>query len=111
MQCLQKSLSVSENELIKTLLAFYPQNDGTFLDAHLVLHMLNLTNSKVVHSEFVVSRQFLHRIGLVSSCLFYGHVEKSFSTLKNVLTDKRKAHLVQLAFEKDLTRTFWDEWK
>ncbi|CAM4607110.1 unnamed protein product [Leuciscus chuanchicus] len=44
--------------------------------------------------------------------------ENSFSTLKNVFTDnrrsmlhQRKAHLVQLAFERDLTRKFRHEWK
>ncbi len=44
--------------------------------------------------------------------------ENSFSTLKNVFTDnrrsmlhQRKAQLVQLAFERDLTRKFRDEWK
>ncbi|KAK0144461.1 Zinc finger MYM-type protein 1 [Merluccius polli] len=43
--------------------------------------------------------------------------ENSFSTLKSVLTDnrlsmlhQRKAHLVQLAFERDLTKRFTTEW-
>ena len=44
--------------------------------------------------------------------------ENSFSTLKSVLTDNRlsmlhhrKAHLVQLAFERDLPKRFTTEWK
>lgn len=44
--------------------------------------------------------------------------ENSFSTLKNVLTEhrlsmlyRRKANLIKLAFEKDLTKKFWEEWK
>ncbi|CAM4599721.1 unnamed protein product [Leuciscus chuanchicus] len=44
--------------------------------------------------------------------------ENSFSTLKNIYSEhrrsmlhKRKAHLIQLAFEKDLTRRFRNEWK
>ncbi|KAM8769430.1 uncharacterized protein AB9X84_001697 isoform 1-T1 [Acanthopagrus schlegelii] len=44
--------------------------------------------------------------------------ENSFSTLKNVFTEhrqsmlhQRKANLIHLAFEKDLTRKFRDEWK
>ncbi|CAK6983693.1 zinc finger MYM-type protein 1-like [Scomber scombrus] len=44
--------------------------------------------------------------------------ENSFSTLKNVFTEhrqsmlhQRKANLIQLAFEKDLTQKFRDEWK
>ncbi|XP_056298622.1 uncharacterized protein LOC130211699 isoform X2 [Pseudoliparis swirei] len=44
--------------------------------------------------------------------------ENSFSTLKNVYTEhrltmlhQRKANLIQLAFEKDLTRKFRNEWK
>lgn len=44
--------------------------------------------------------------------------ENSFSILKSVLTDnrlsmlhQRKAHLVQLAFERDLTKRFATEWK
>ncbi|XP_063039724.1 uncharacterized protein LOC134434959 [Engraulis encrasicolus] len=44
--------------------------------------------------------------------------ENSFSTLKNVFTDhrqsmlhKRKANLIKLAFEKDLTKKFRDEWR
>ena len=44
--------------------------------------------------------------------------ENSFSTLKNVFSEhrrsmlhRRKAQLIQLAFEKDLTRKFKSEWK
>lgn len=44
--------------------------------------------------------------------------ENSFSALKNVFTDhqrsmlhRRKAHLIQLGFEKDLTKKCRDEWK
>uniref|UniRef100_A0A8C9YYB0 TTF-type domain-containing protein n=1 Tax=Sander lucioperca TaxID=283035 RepID=A0A8C9YYB0_SANLU len=44
--------------------------------------------------------------------------ENSFSTLKNILTDhrlsmlhRRKANLIKLAFEKDLTKKFREEWK
>ncbi|XP_049328965.1 uncharacterized protein LOC111192074 [Astyanax mexicanus] len=44
--------------------------------------------------------------------------ENSFSTLKNVFTEhrqtmlhQRKANLIQLAFEKDLTQKFRNEWK
>ncbi|KAG9268359.1 hypothetical protein AMEX_G17325 [Astyanax mexicanus] len=43
--------------------------------------------------------------------------ENSFSTLKNVFTEHRqtmlqtKANLIQLAFEKDLTQKFRNEWK
>ena len=44
--------------------------------------------------------------------------ENSFSTLKNIFTEHRrsmlrrqKAHLIQLAFENDLSRKFKDEWK
>lgn len=44
--------------------------------------------------------------------------ENSFSTLKNVFTDhrqsmlhQRKANLIKLAFEKDLTKKFREEWR
>lgn len=44
--------------------------------------------------------------------------EKSFSTLKNMFTEHRgsmsypgKAHLIQAAFEKDLTKKRKTEWK
>lgn len=44
--------------------------------------------------------------------------ENSFSTLKNVFSEhrrsmlhRRKAHLIKLAFENDLSRKFREEWK
>ncbi len=50
------------SKLIEALSAFYPQYDSTFLDAQLVQDMMNLTNSEVIHSEFVVARQFLRKV-------------------------------------------------
>uniref|UniRef100_A0A8C1TJI1 TTF-type domain-containing protein n=1 Tax=Cyprinus carpio TaxID=7962 RepID=A0A8C1TJI1_CYPCA len=141
------------SKLIEALSAFDPQCDSTFLDAQLVQDMMNLTNSEVIHSEFVVARQFLRKVlarsissgekltlkqilqehhttleampsvlAAMKCALTFGAstatCENSFSTLKNVFTDnrrsmlhQRKAHLVQLAFERDLTRKFRDEWK
>ncbi len=43
------------SKLIEALSAFDPQYDSTFLDAQLVQDMMNLTNSEVIHSEFVVA--------------------------------------------------------
>ncbi len=141
------------SKLIEALSAFDPQYDSTFLDAQLVQDMMNLTNSEVIHSEFVVARQFLHKVlarsissgekltlkqilkehhttleampsvlAAMKCALTFGAstatCENSFSTLKNVFTDNRRsmlhqreAQLVQLAFERDLTRKFRDEWK
>ncbi len=141
------------SKLIEALSAFDPQYDSTFLDAQLVQDMMNLTNSEVIHSEFVVARQFLRKVlarsissgekltlkqilkehhttlevmpsvlAAMKCALTFGAstatCENSFSTLKNVFTDnrrsmlhQRKAQLVQLAFERDLTRKFRDEWK
>ncbi len=141
------------SKLIEALSAFDPQYDSTFLDAQLVQDMMNLTNSEVIHSEFVVARQFLRKVlarsissgekltlkqilqehhttleampsvlAAMKCVLTFGastaSCENSFSTLKNVFTDnrrsmlhQRKAQLVQLAFERDLTRKFRDEWK
>ncbi len=50
------------SKLIEALSAFDPQYDSTFLDAQLVQDMMNLTNSEVIHSEFVVARQFLRKV-------------------------------------------------
>ncbi len=141
------------SKLIEALSATDPQYDSTFLDAQLVQDMMNLTNSEVINSEFVVARQFLRKVlarsissgdkltlkqilkehhttleamssvlAAMKCALTFGAstatCENSFSTLKNVFTDnrrsmlhQRKAQLVQLAFERDLTRKFRDEWK
>ncbi len=141
------------SKLIEALSAFDPQYDSTFLDVQLVQDMMNLTNSEVINSEFVVARQFLRKVlarsissgekltlkqilkehhttleampsvlAAMKCALTFGAstatCENSFSTLKNVFTDnrrsmlhQRKAQLVQLAFERDLTRKFRDEWK
>ncbi|KAK5918350.1 hypothetical protein CgunFtcFv8_003123 [Champsocephalus gunnari] len=61
-------------------------------------------------------------IGAFKSALTFGAstatCENSFSALKNIFSDhrrsmlhQRKAHLIQLGFEKDLTRKCRDEWK
>ncbi len=141
------------SKLIEALSAFDPQYDSTFLDAQLVQDMMNLSNSEVINSEFVVARQFLRKelarsissgekltlkqilqehhttleampsvLAAMKCALTFGAstatCENSFSTLKNVFTDnrrsmlhQRKAQLLQLAFERDLTRKFRDEWK
>ncbi|KAK0131577.1 hypothetical protein N1851_033753 [Merluccius polli] len=71
--------------------------------------------STVLSAMPVVMTAFKHALTFWAST---ATCENSFSMLKNIFTEhrrsmlhRRKAHLIQLAFENDLSRNFKDEWK
>lgn len=142
--------SERNTQLARSLAALNPEN-GTFLDPHLLQHIMTLTKSTISETECVVAKQFIRtqtekqpnerwttqkllstyhktleampsvvtamRLGLTFGAST-AMCENSFSTLRNVFTDHRrsmrharKAQLVQLAFERDLTRKCLNEWK
>ncbi|CAL9701671.1 unnamed protein product [Knipowitschia caucasica] len=81
-----------------------------------------VTLSQLVAKEYMVLSAMPAVMTAFKHALTFGAstamCENSFSTLKNVFTEhrrsmlhKRKAHLIQLAFENDLSRKFKDEWK
>ena len=72
-------------------------------------------NDAVLKSMPVVMTAFKHALTFGASTAM---CENSFSTLKNVFSEhrrsmlhERKANLIQLAFENDLSIKFRDEWK
>ncbi|KAL7401257.1 hypothetical protein ABVT39_025600 [Epinephelus coioides] len=79
------------------------------------LSQLVAEESRVFSTMPAVMTVFKHALTFGASTAM---CENSFSTLKNVFTEhrrsmlhKRKAHLIQLAFENDLSRKFKDESK
>ncbi|KAK0153405.1 hypothetical protein N1851_004914 [Merluccius polli] len=146
---MERKFSERNSQLASALAALNPEADN-FLDVKAVKHILDLSQSFVIDSEFEVAKEFLmsqkqamegdwtiqhiistyhnQLIAMPSVLTAFKHAltfgastamcENSFSTLKNVFSEhrhtmlhKRKARLVQLEFEKDLTRKCTSKWK
>jgi len=90
---------------------------GYYIDFNLISQSLQILKQfqRPLEAMPTVFTAFKHGLTFGAST---ASCENSFSTLKNVYTEhrltmlhQRKANLIQLAFEKDLTRKFRNEWK
>ncbi len=112
-------LDLTKTEMVEaqfTVAREFLKNRCTGLDEEkLTLSELVAKESRVFSAMPAVMTAFKHALTFGASTAM---CENSFSTLKRVFTEhrrsmlhKRKAHLIQLAFENDLSRKFKDEWK
>lgn len=107
--------TIVEEEYVVAKKFIRTQMDGETIDGKWTIKRLLSLHHKTLEAMPSVLIALKHGLTFGASTAM---CENSFSTLKNVFTDHRramlhtrKAQLVQLAFEKDLTRKCKNEWK